>query len=425
MDPRSSMVEQAPHKSPVVGSNPAGGTKAHAKHRPPSGAARWIPCPGSTTVAPLYPNDPSSHSEAGDVAHQMLEDGIRFGILPEDTQDPDMYMNVRDVLDWVKERKAEYGPTCQVYAEQQYDIPQTGEFGTCDITLVSADVIHIADFKNGFVLTDAKEQMLCYLSGAIAKYGSRPFYRMTVLQPNHNHRDGPYRTTQIYLQDLADFDQACNHSMHSVEFVAGSHCKKTYCPHRGSCRTFKAWCEMEGQDAWYPHEVNAISDDELAQALDHADTLHGVRDEYRKEAMRRIAQHDKRIRGYKLVKSRQQRDFAGDAGRDACYTALLALGYYPDELYERKEYMLGGRSFAETSLLTVAGVERMVKQKYKTFKRGRWKEVWDEYFRPHIREFSGSLTLERDTDGRPAHTRGSEFGALVSAQQVGQVGQVV
>lgn len=394
--------------------------KAHAKSRPPSSALRWIKCPGSVTVSHLYPNDSSAHSEKGDLAHQALEDGLIFGVLDE-TLDPDMYMNVRDVLDWVKDRRAEYGPDCKVYAEQKYDIPETGEFGTCDITIISSSLLHIADYKNGFVLTDAREQMLTYLLGAIAKYGTRSKYLLTVLQPNHNHTDGPYRTTVITPAQVEAFRAEVVAAVNSTEFVAGDHCKKSYCDHRGSCLAFKAWCETTGADAYYPHEVNAMDDAALAVALDHADTLHGVRDSYRKEAMRRIAQHDKKIPGYKLVKSRQQRDFAGEAGRETCYRNLINLGYTAEDLYEVKEFKAGDLTLNERTVLTVPGVERMVKNKYKAFKRGRWKEVWDEYFRPYIREYSGSLTLERETDGRPAHTRGSEFGALVPRTDVTQV----
>jgi len=398
--------------------------RLHAKTRPPSSAGRWIPCPGSATVCHLYPNESSSHSEKGDKAHLCLEDGIVFGIRP-DTQDPDMDMNIYNVLDWVEARKKEYGAKCVVHAEQRYDIPETGEFGTCDITFVTPVIIHIADYKNGFVLTDAIEQTMTYLLGAIAKYGERPAYRITVIQPNHNHRDGPIRTTEVSNDDVQAFRAQVAHSIGSTEFVAGSHCKKTYCDHRGSCATFLAWCQTTGEDAWYPHEVNAISDGALAVALDHADTLHGVRDSYRKEAMRRIAQHDKRIPGYKLVKSRQQRDFAGEEGREGCYKALLDMGYGPDDLYEKKPFKVGSLTLNEHTALTVAGVERMVKQKYKTFGAGKWKKIWDEYFRPHVREFSGSLTLERETDGRPAHTRGSEFGALIPPAHSAKVTQVL
>lgn len=387
----------------------------HAKSRPPSAALRWLNCTASVDVVPLYPNDPSAASEKGDTVHAALEDGIKFGILP-DTDDPDADMNVRDVLEWVAKKKAEYGPDCKVFAEQQYDIAETGEFGTCDVTFVSPTITHIADYKNGYVMTEAYEQLMMYLLGAIQKYGAKSHYYITVIQPNYNHRDGPYRTTHVTTQDVADFSERVAAAVKYPFFEAGSHCKKTYCPHRGGCATFKVWAETEGVDAYYSHEINSISDEALAKALDHSDTLHGIRDEHRKEAMRRISQHDRKIPGYKLVKSRQNRDFAGEAGREACYRALLALGYEAQHLYETKEFKAGALSLTERTALAVPGVERMVKQKCKVFGNGKWKQVWEEHFRPHIREYSGSLTLERETDGRPAVTRGSEFGSLVPAQ---------
>lgn len=88
---------------------------------------------------PLYPYDESDASKKGDIAHNLLEDGILFGIQP-DTHDPDMDLNVRGVLEWVQETRMAYGDNCALYAEQQYDIPETGEFGTADITFVSPSV---------------------------------------------------------------------------------------------------------------------------------------------------------------------------------------------------------------------------------------------------------------------------------------------
>lgn len=383
----------------------------HAKERPPSAALRWLNCPASVNVVPLYPNDDSEASRKGDKVHLALEDGIVFGLVP-DTDDPDADMNVRDVMEWVARKKAEYGEEIQVYAEQVYDIPEIASYGTCDLTLVTPTILHIADYKNGYVMTDAYEQMMTYLLGAIAKFGERVSYAITVIQPNYNHRDGPYRTTPISPDEVESFKRRVYLAMNAVYYKSGSWCKKSYCPHRGGCRTFLDWAKTEGEDAYFPHEVNAITDDQLATALDHSDTLHGIRDEYRKEAMRRMAQHGRNIRGYKLVKSRINREFAGDAGREACYLALRDIGYGTDDLVERKPFKVGEISIYETSVLAVAGVERMVKQKYKKFGAGKWKIIWDEYFRPHIREYSGSLTLERETDGRPAHTRGSEFGTL-------------
>lgn len=389
---------------------------AHAKSRPPSGALRWINCPASPTVVPLYPNDDSIQSNKGTEVHYALELGIRFGIKP-DTQDPDADMNVIDVLDWIEQQKFKYGSDCQVFAEQRYDIAETGEFGTCDITFVTPDEIHIADYKNGYVFTDAYEQLMMYLLGAIQKFGSRHKYKVTVLQPNHDHRDGPYRTLEVMPVTIDLFRMMVIEAVAANHFAAGPWCKKSYCPHRGGCKTFNDYLLATGEDGYYTHEINSISDDELAKQLDFAETLQGMRDERRKEAMRRIMQHNRSIRGYKMVKSRQQRDFAGDAGREACYTALLDIGYELADLSEREPRTVGTYTIEQTTPLSVAGVERLVKQKYKKFGRGKWKEVWDQYFAPNIRSFTGSLTLEREIDGRPSQKPGSEFGqAILPAQ---------
>lgn len=397
---------------------------AHAKSRPPSGALRWINCPASPNVVPLYPNDESIQSNKGTEVHYALELGIRFGIKP-DTQDPDADMNVIDVLDWIEQQKFKYGSECQVYAEQRYDIEETGEFGTCDITFVTPLEIHIADYKNGYVFTDAYEQLMMYLLGAIQKFGERSKYKITVIQPNHDHIDGPYRTLEVPAETVELFRMTVKEAVAANHFAAGPWCKKSYCPHRGGCATFNQWLQETGEEGYYTHEINSISDDELAKQLDFAEVLQGMRDERRKEAMRRIMQHNRSIRGYKMVKSRQQRDFAGDAGRAACYRGLLLLGYTTDDLSEREPYAIDDITLYKTAPLTVADVERLVKQKYKHFKRGTWKIVWDEHFAPHIRSFTGSLTLERETDGRPSHKPGSEFGqASIPAQPVLSLGPV-
>jgi hypothetical protein len=49
---------------------------AHAKNRPPSAAQRWLPCPFSATVAPLYPNDETDASLKGDLGTRLMEDMI-------------------------------------------------------------------------------------------------------------------------------------------------------------------------------------------------------------------------------------------------------------------------------------------------------------------------------------------------------------
>lgn len=398
-------------------------TAQHAKHRPPSSAARWLSCPASVSVVQLYDaygEQPKEAADKGTLAHALLDAYLTFGLKP-DTDDPDMDMNVIEAGDWIKRRKAEYGANCELYIEHRLDTPHTGEFGTADAVFVTPSTIEIVDYKNGYVPVDVwmNAQMMVYLISAIAKYGARKNYRVTIIQPNYDHIDGPIRTFEPTKDQVEWFDNEVRQAVSLEEnFFAGKHCKTTYCAHRGNCATFMSWAKNNATGAWWPYEVNSTTDEELAVALDHADTLHGLRDEMRKQAIIRIMQHGKEIKGYKCVRSRANREFAGDEGREAAYRALLNMGYEPHELVEKKPFKVGDTVMYEQSALSVKGVEDMVKQKYKHFGRGKWKEVFDEHIKPHIREFSGSITLERAIDGRPAKTPGSEFTPLTSETNV-------
>jgi hypothetical protein len=361
----------------------------------------------------LYPNDESDASTKGDYAHDQLETSILFGIMEPITEDESLNENLAGVMEWVGQQRALLGPDCKVYAEQSYDIPETGEFGTADITFVSPTTLHVGDYKNGYVLVDVLRnmQMLCYLLGAIAKYGERPRYLITVLQPNASHIDGPYRTYEVTAADLTWFRAAIAYAIaNRNEFKAGKWCKKSYCPHRGNCATFLEYAQTEAADAWFPADVNAMSDEQLAKALDHAEVLHGLRDELRKAAMMRIMQMNRSIAGYKCVKGRRDREFLD----------FTPVRHVLQDVFKVPEHRLYTQS-----PLTVKGVEDLIKAYARDHKlgRGKWQMVWDNHLSEHVRENTGGLTLERASDARPAYRRGSEFGPITVApsQQNGTV----
>jgi hypothetical protein len=388
--------------------------KAHAKKRPPSSATRWLNCPASVLTSQLYENDDSAASEKGDFAHDLLETCVLFGIQP-DSEFEDVNEAVLLTLEWIVQERAKLGPQCKVYAEQVFQIVETGEFGTGDITFVSPSVLHIADYKNGYVLVDhvLNDQMLTYLLGAIAKYGERDEYYITVIQPNASHLEGPIRTYPVTKADVARFRERIAYSIaNEHEYVAGKHCKKTYCDHRGNCTTFLAWAEHNAADAWFPHDVNALTDEQLAAALDHAEVLHGLRDELRKAAMGRILQTDRKIAGYKVTKGRTNREYIPNAENAVKRTLREVFGYTDAQIHTQ-------------SFLSVKGVEDLIKQwsRKHGLGRGKWQEVWSNHLSDYVRENAGGLTLERATDARPAHKRGSEFGAISTPSQ--QSGKIV
>jgi hypothetical protein len=290
----------------------------------------------------------------------------------------------------------------KVFAEQSLDIPETGEFGTADVIIVTDDLIHVMDYKNGFVPVDvyANPQLMLYLLGAIARFGERANYKLTVIQPNYVHRDGMIRHYEPTDSDLHHFREKVAVALASQTINAGKHCKTTYCPARGTCAVFAAWSQENLKLAWFPGEMVAMDDDALALAMEQAEILSGYRDALRAEALRRVLQQGRTIPGYKVVKARQDRAYASDGARDAIFAELKGLGVDDDALFDRKP-------------IGPAGVEKVIKRVFKPQGRGAWLKGMDFIMPPErLIPPNQALTLEKAIDGRKEYIRGSEFTAL-------------
>lgn len=146
----------------------------HAKYSP-SGAHRWMPCPGSMALEIDYENSGSEYADEGTVAHAVLSDcflnetdaaGHSGKIVVvrqkradgsviserEFTVDDEMVEHVQTTLDSVRRRTA--GKTLLV--EQRVEFTKSigtldRQFGTSDIIMVSLDGedVDVEDFKYG------------------------------------------------------------------------------------------------------------------------------------------------------------------------------------------------------------------------------------------------------------------------------------
>lgn len=401
---------------------------AHAKNRAPSAAKRWLSCPYSALVTPMYPNDPTDASIKGDHWHELMEDQITFGTLPK-TVDPDAAEAMEYLYEYVLKRVSEMGGPgkVKIYVEQQLDIPETGEFGTGDIILVSDKEIEIIDEKSGYVPVKVRlnAQLMCYLLGAIARFGTRGKYKLTLHQPNYDHIDGTLRSDDVTDKDIEWFrDQVAYSVKYENECKAGKHCKETYCPHRGTCEPFMQYVQKDLILGWHTSEIKSVSDEQLAIALDAADELSGWRNELRAEGMRRIMNLDRKIDGYKVVKGRKQRAVLNPLALINAVAeqmgGLWAVKLFPDldhYLSHLTDFPMKADSKALKFLGTPKHIEDVIKvyAREHSLPRGGWKAVYDNVVGQFIRETASGLTLERAIDGRPAHKRGSEFGSLVPA----------
>lgn len=183
---------------------------AHAKLSP-SGAHRWMACPGSVVLEAEYPDSSSDYAREGSAAHELAaivleEDGDRasnyVGKKVEfyDGDDPvlwevteDMARHVDDYVKLVRE----YAQGGTLMVEQRLGIGhitgEEGAKGTSDVVIVKGGELIVMDLKFGMgVKVDAAEnpQLQLYALGALNEFDMlADFHTITMVihQPRLNH----------------------------------------------------------------------------------------------------------------------------------------------------------------------------------------------------------------------------------------------
>lgn len=146
-------------------------------------------------------------------------------------------------------------------------------------------------------------------------------------------------------------------------------------------------------------EANVLSDAEIAQVLDFADTVGGWIKSVRAEAFKRACQRQGSIEGWKLAEGNASRDWLVPPEEVPQRLLALCPALQYDDLFDR-------------ALVSVPKAEALLKQHFKG--RGH-KEKFDEFNKKLVNKTtSASSTLVRVTDARPEKRRGQEFLARVA-----------
>lgn len=331
--------------------------RAHARLSP-SGAKRFMACPGSIRLTEHLPRQDSVYSREGTAAHELAEHCLNTGFdagrfvgehrLVDGHQIPvthEMAMAVQDYIDHVLWFSSHETLKFEVSLEERLSVEHVvpGMFGTTDCLVYCEETKHlfVIDYKHGrgvAVEPEENPQLMTYALGALKRYGNRPVEKvtLTIVQPRAAHPRGSIRsweTTPDRLRRFADdlADAAIAVDMPDAPLVPGDHC--TFCPAAGTCPALRERALSAAQDEFESVAAEGSDLEELAKALTIVGTVEIWCKKVRETAHARAVAGEVPP-GFKLVRKRGHRKWKDESSVPAALRFGAELE--DDEIFERK-----------------------------------------------------------------------------------------
>lgn len=267
---------------------------------PPSGAAQWVPCPGSAIANAENPRPETAEMRAGTASHWVAAECLKSwrdksaeeilsaadfsttGITAPSGVVIDAHMaeGAQFYVDEVLQVAQRHGALQDLLIEQRVDMPGIEEqglnWGTLDATIhvPKKSLIHIFDYKSGHRETVAKEnwQLINYANGLANKLGLHGLrdsgYAVVfhIVQPFAYRAANKVDVWEVALSDLRGyFNQladSAHQALHNPTFTTGPHCRD--CGTRMTCKARRQadynFIDLVGQ----PNDLDAMTGEDLA-----------------------------------------------------------------------------------------------------------------------------------------------------------------
>lgn len=359
----------------------------------PSGAHRWMRCPGSVAACRGLPDEPGEAALEGTRAHELAERVLRGGLktameagdLLDDREiNPEM---ARAVDRYVELVRAENGQLIVESRVRFEDYVPNGA-GTCDALIFSPDGYRmtVMDLKYGVGLrVEAEEnpQLMAYALGAVEQfdivYDDVEEVRLCIHQPRLDHlsvwsirADDLYQWAETVLRPAASAAMADD----APRIPGEVQCR--FCAARASCGAFAEFAlAAAGEGFDVPDEGRANRDltpDEVGEALGKVAAVRKWVDAIQ-DGGKRLLELGQTVPGWKLVRGQSRRYWADE---DEALARLKRTKFKIDEVAPR-------------TIVSPAGTEKL-------FGKGNVPEKIEELFARK----DGAPTLAPESDKRPA-----------------------
>ena len=388
---------------------------AHAKLSP-SGAHRWMACPGSVVLEAEYPDSSSRAAAEGTLAHTIASECLINNTHPSTylgtthTVDGFDFTVGQDMVDFVADYVKlvrEYAEGGTLLVERRVSIGhltgEAGATGTSDAIILKGNEIIVIDLKYGMgVKVDAlnNPQLMMYALGAFHDYDMVDDFdtvTMVIHQPRLNHVSEFVLPLEELLKFGYDVNGAANHVRlaQSLDLTAGDdisdgfftpgekQCK--FCKAKATCPALKAEVAetvsaspLSDFADLIPQEINMeTSDNYLPVAMSKVDLIEQWCKAVRAETERRLLAGQP-VTGYKLVEGRLgNRDWKDPQAVEDIF---------------KKTYRLRDDQAYDFKLISPTKAEKLFKENPK-----RWASLQEQ-----ITRAEGKPSVAPVTDKRPA-----------------------
>lgn len=298
-----------------------------------SGSKKWINCPASVAMEEQFPDTESPFAKEGTAAHTLGELKIKLAVgeitrvayhkvadaLDTDEEMQEFTDGYRDfVIERFNAAKA-LDSDAVLLVEQRIDFSDfvPDGFGTIDAAVIGNGILEIIDLKYGKgvkVGAEDNSQLMLYALGALLEYDwlySIQKVRMSIYQPRIDNID----TAEQFADELYMWGEwvsiraglACGNAGFCA---AGKHCDDGFCKARPICRAYSEEKQRLSYLDFKP--PNELTDDEIAEVLDSADSLAKWAKTVSEYALDKAINHGVRYPGFKLVEGRSNRTYTDE-----------------------------------------------------------------------------------------------------------------
>ena len=388
---------------------------AHAKLSP-SGAHRWMRCPGSVALEAPFPDNSNRYSAEGTLAHDLAAHYFQDAVDPHTLVGTEATVDGFDftiskemaafVMDYAKLVR-EYAEGGILLVEKRVDFsPVIGvpdSFGTSDAIIIKGDELIVVDLKFGMgVKVDAteNEQLQLYALGALNDFGILADFTMVTMvihQPRLNH----VSEWTIPVEQLREFGEDARLAAvevldHEAPRLEAGEKQCRFCKAKAVCPALNDSVSLAtagvATAADFAEFLPTLVEDELSTAMSRVELVEQWCKGIRAEVERRLLAGTS-VEGYKLV--------AGRKGNRAWADAAEA------ERIMKKSFRMRDDDMYEQVLISPTAAEKLLKDTPK-----RWARVQDL-----IQRGEGRPSVAPATDKRPALAIASvadEFRALLN-----------